>query len=72
MAAAVEMEFRLDSLYWMGVMQLHHERRRLAPGVFDEMLRRTLAELAMDRDAFLEFVESHREDLQRTVDAAGF
>jgi hypothetical protein len=72
MSAAVEIEFRLDSLYWMGVMQLHHEERRLAPEIYDEMLQRTLAELEMDRDAFLAFVESHREDLQRTVDAVGF
>jgi hypothetical protein len=71
MAAAGEIKFELDGLYWMAVMQLQHERRRLSSVVFNELLTQALAEFSIDRRAFQDYVEAHREDLQRTIETVG-
>ena len=72
MAGGNEAEFGFDHLYWMAALSLHHDRGRISTPVYHQILHHTLTETRIDEAAFRAYVDSHREDLERTLEAEGF
>ncbi len=72
MESQTELEFKQDSLYMLAAVKLQHERGGAPSSAFDEILDRALAELDLDGVAFNDYLEAHREELDRTMEAVGF
>lgn len=61
----------LDSLYLVAVMKVDQDLRGIESKSFDTLLGQTLTELGIDSVAFEDYLDSHREDLERTIEAVG-
>jgi len=63
--------FEYDSLYMVAVMKIGHDLRKIKSEGFETLLDQVLAELGVDYGSFERYLDSHREDLERTVETVG-
>ena len=70
MVKQAEKQFELDTLYMAALVVLHRLKARGAAGG-DQQLESALLDMGIDRGTFQEYLESHKDDLQKTLQCIG-